>query len=72
MDVTIREMYVELKKEDDNNLEKTSKKKIIWIFKEVDDIPGMYHIVIKNPIQFGLIVDYISVGLSFSVVTKVI
>jgi hypothetical protein len=32
----------------------------------------MYHIVIRNSIQFGLIVDYLSVGLSFRVVAKVI
>ena len=32
----------------------------------------MYHIVIRNPIQFGLIVDYLSVGLSFREVAKVI
>ena len=32
----------------------------------------MYHIVIRNPVQFGLIVDYLSVGLSFRAVAKVI
>ena len=32
----------------------------------------MNHIVIRNPIQFSLIVDYLSFGLSFSVVAKVI
>ena len=32
----------------------------------------MYHIVIRNTIQFGLIVDYLSVGLSFRAVAKVI
>ena len=33
---------------------------------------GMYHNVIRNPIQFGfgLLVDYLSVGLSFRAVAK--
>ena len=31
-----------------------------------------HHILIRNPIQFGLIVDYLSVGLSFRAVAKVI
>ena len=58
--------------EDDNNLEETSKEKALTIFKEVEGISYMYHIVIRNPIQFGLIVDYINAGLSFRVVAKVI
>ena len=60
MDTIIGEMYFEPNEEDDNNLEDTSKEKALSIFKEVKDIPGMYHIVIRNPIQFGLIVDYLS------------
>ena len=34
--------------------------------------PYLCHLVIRNPIQFGLIVDYLSVGLSFRAVAKVI
>jgi hypothetical protein len=65
-------MYFEPNEEDDNNLEDTSKEKDLSIFKEVEDIPGIHHIVIRNPIQLGLIVDYLSVGLSFTAVAKVI
>ena len=65
-------MYFDPNEEDDNNLEDTSKEKALSVFKEVEDIIGMYHIVIKNPIQFSLIVDYLSVGLSFRAVAKVI
>ena len=65
MDIIIGEIYFEPNKEDDNNLADTNKEKAISIFKEVEDITGMYHIVIKYPIQFGLIVDYLSVGLAF-------
>ena len=32
----------------------------------------MYNTEIRNPVQFGLIVDYLSVGLSFRAVAKVI
>jgi hypothetical protein len=53
-------------------LEDTSKEKALSIFKEVQDITDMYHIVIRNTIQFGLIVDYLSVRLSFRAVAKVI
>ena len=59
------EMYFEPNEEDDINLENTSKEKALSIFKEVQDITDMYHIVIRNLIQFGLVVDYLSVGLSF-------
>ena len=72
VDIIIGEMYFEPNEEDDNNLEDTSKEKVLPIFKEVEDITGMYHIVIRNPIQFSLIVDYLSVGLSFRAVAKVI
>ena len=72
LDIIIGEMYFEPNEEDDINLEDTSKEEALSIFKEVEDIPGMYHIVIRNPIWFGLIVDYLSVGLSFRVVAKVI
>ena len=72
MDIIIGEMYFEPHGEDDNNLEDTSRRKHYQFFKEVEDITGMYHIVIRNPIQFGLIVDYLSVGLSFRAVAKVI
>ena len=65
-------MYFDPNEEDDNNLEDTSKEKVLPIFKEVEDIIGMYQIVIRNPIQFSLIVDYLSVGLSFRAVAKVI
>ena len=58
--------------EDDNNLEETSKEKALTIFKEVEGISYMYHIVIRNPIQFGLIIEYLSVGLSFRAVAEVI
>ena len=71
MDIIIGEMYFEPNEEDDNNLEDTSKEKALSIFKEVKDIPDMYHIVIKNPIQFGLIVDFLSDGLSSRAVAKV-
>ena len=71
MDIIIGEMYFEPNEEDDNNLEDTSKEKALSILKEDEDIPGMYHIVIRNPIQFGLIVDFLSVGLSFRAVAKV-
>ena len=50
MDVIIGEMYFEPHEEDDNNLEDTSKEKALSIFKEVEDIPGLYHIEIRNPI----------------------
>ena len=72
VDIIIGEMYFEPNEEVDNNLEDTSKEKALSIFKEVEDISGMYHIVTKNTIKFGLIVDYLSVGLSFRAVTKVI
>ena len=72
VDIIIGEMYFEPNEEDDNNLEDTSKEKALSIFKEVQDITDMYHIVIRNPIQFGLIVDYLSVRLSFRAVAKVI
>ena len=72
VDIIIGEMYFELNKGDENNLEDTSKEKALSIFKEVKDIPGMYHIVIRNPIQFGLIIEYLSVGLSFRAVAEVI
>ena len=72
VDIIIGEMYFEPNEEDDNNLEDTSKEKALSIFKEVEDITDMYHIVIRNPIQFGLIVHYLSVGLSFRAVAKVI
>ena len=72
VDIIIGEMYFEPNEEVDNNLEDTSKEKALSIFKEVEDIPDMYHIVIRNPVQFGLIVDYLSVGLSFRAVAKVI
>ena len=72
VDIIIGEVYFEPNEEDDNNLENSSKEKALSIFKEVEDISGMYHFVIWNPIQFGLIVDYISVGLSFRAVAKVI
>ena len=65
VDIIIGEMYLKPIEEDDNNLEDTSKEKALSIFKEVEDITDIYHIVIRNPIQFGLIVDYLSVGLSF-------
>ena len=71
MDIIIGEMYFEPHEDDDNNFEDTSKEKALSIFKEVEDIPGMYHIVIRNPIQFILIIDYLSVGLSFRAVAKV-
>ena len=60
VDIIIGEMYFEPHEEDDNNLEDTSRRKHYQFFKEVEDITGMYHIVIRNPIQFGLIVDYLS------------
>ena len=72
MDIITGEVYFESNEEDDNNLENSSEEKALSIFKEFEDISGMYHIVIQNPIQFGLIVDYLSVGLSFRAVTKVI
>ena len=72
VDIIIGEMYFEPNEEVDNNLEDTSKEKALSIFKEVEDIPDMYHIVIRNPIQFDLIVDYLSVGLFFRAVAKVI
>ena len=72
MDIIIREMYFEPKEEVDNKLEDTSEEKALSTFKEVEDIPGIYHIVIRNPIQFGFIVDYLSVGLSFRAAAKVI
>ena len=50
VDVIIGEMYFEPHEEDDNNLEDTSKEKALSIFKEVEDIPGLYHIEIRNPI----------------------
>jgi hypothetical protein len=72
MDITIGEMYFEPKKEDNTNLMDTGKEKALLIFKEVEDIPGMYCIVIKYPILFSLIVDNLSVGLLFRAVAKVI
>ena len=72
MDIIFGEMHFEPKEEDDNNLVDTSKEEALSICKEVEDIPGMYHIVIRNPIQFGLIVDYLSVGLSYGAVINVI
>ena len=51
VDINIEEMHFEPYEEDNNNLEDTSKEKALSIFKEVEDIPGMYHIVIRNPIQ---------------------
>jgi hypothetical protein len=72
LDIIIVEVYFEPNEEDDNNLEDTSKEKALSIFKEVEDITGMYHIEIRNPIQFGLIVANLSVGLSFRAVAKVI
>jgi hypothetical protein len=72
VDIIIGEMYFEPNEEDDNNLEDTSKEKALSIFKEVEDNTDMYHIVIRNPIQFGLINDYLSVGLSFRATAKVI
>ena len=72
VDIIIGEVYFEPNKENDNNLEDTSKEKALSIFKEVEDITDMYHIVIRNPIQFCLIDDYLSVGLSFRAVAKVI
>ena len=73
MDIIIGDMHLKPNKDDANNfLEETSKEKAHSIFKEVDNIPGMYHIVIRNPTQFDLIVDYLSVELSFRAVAKVI
>ena len=72
VDIITGEMYFEPNEEDDNNLEDASKEKALSIFKEVQDISDMYHIVIRNSIQFGLILDYLSVGLSFRAVAKVI
>ena len=72
MDIIIGEMNFEPSEEDDNNLEHISREKALSIFKDIEDITDMYHIVIRNPIKFGLIVDYLSVGLSFRAVAKVI
>jgi hypothetical protein len=72
VDIIIGEMYFEPNKGDEKNLVDTSKEKALSVFKEVEDITDMYQIVIRNPIQFGLIVDYISVGLPFGAVAKVI
>ena len=60
VDIIIGDMYFEPNEEDDNNLEDTRKEKALSIFKEVEDITDMYHIVIRNPIKICLIVDYLS------------
>ncbi len=36
------------------------------------DTPGFYYLVIKNPLQFHLIVDNISVEMSFRMAVQVI
>ena len=72
VDIIIGEMYFELNKGDENNLEDTSKEKALSIYKDVENITDMSQIVIRNPVQFGLIVDYLRVGLSFRAVAEVI
>ena len=54
MDIIIGEMYFEPHGEDDNNLEDTSKEKALSIFKEVQDITDMYHIVVIFLIGFKI------------------
>lgn len=68
VDVIVGEMLFQ--PEDNNN--DITLERALSIFEQVDGVPQSYRIHVRNPIQFHLVVDYVSVGASFRMASYIL